>query len=380
MKKVLFCASTVSHINNFHLPYLKAFHDNGYEVHVAVNEKAQIKWADQVIILPFAKKHLSIKNIRAIIKARKLLKQQHYDKVSTHTALASTIIRIAALFLKNRPKVYHIVHGYLFTLNSRLKKWVYLIPEKIAALVSDVVMVMNREDYVIAQKYKLYKDKLYCIDGMGIDHSRFKCVSPAQKGKYKKRLGFCEDDFIFAYAAEFSKRKNQALLIKAFAEFQNKRVRLILAGDGRTLADCKALANALGVSDRIHFMGYVKDVPELYAACDVIVSTSLIEGLPFNILEAIGCGLPVVASDIKGHRELVEHKENGLLFKVGYVEELIKCLEEIYSCNIDQRLCYGRMGIEKSSKYRLDCVFHQIFNLYMDGQQEVDINKGSQLC
>lgn len=364
-KKILFCASTVSHINNFHLPYLKAFYDMGYEVHVVANESVPIQWADQVFDLPFYKNLLSPKNLLAIFQARKLLKARHYEKISTNTTLAGVIMRVAALCLKNRPRIYHIVHGYLFNRDSGLKKYLYLIPEKIAASVSDVVMVMNHEDLEIAKKYKLYKDKLFYIDGMGVDPSRFKPVSPQEKSKRKQMRGFKVDDFIFVYAAEFSKRKNQKLLINAFAKCSFDKAHLLLAGNGKTLDECKQLAKQLGQIEKIHFLGYVKDVPDLYAACDVAVSTSLIEGLPFNIIEAIGCGLPVVVSDIKGHRELVDHNINGLLFPAQNELEIITCLQEIYTCSPERRALYGQAGMKKAKTFMLDYVFNQVMNIYV---------------
>jgi len=338
----------------------------GYEVHVAANEKVPIKWADQVFAISFDKKLLSPKNMLAIFQARKLLKAQNYEKISTNTTLAGVIMRVAAMFVKHRPRVYHITHGYLFNLNSGLIKYLYLIPEKIVARVSDIVMVMNHEDHEIARKYKLYKDKLYDVDGMGVDPARFKTISPQEKCKQKKRMGFASDDFIFVYAAEFSKRKNQRLLIDAFAKCRLEKAHLLLAGDGKILDECKQLANELGLTNKMHFLGYVNDVPNLYTACDVVVSTSLIEGLPFNIIEAMGCGLPVVASDIKGHRELVDHNVNGLLFQDQDEQELITCLKEIYTCSDDQRLLYGQAGNKKSKAFSLDRVFDQVMNIYSE--------------
>lgn len=360
MKKVLFCASTASHINNFHLPYLKAFHNNGYEVHVAVNEKVPIKWADKVFALPFYKSLLSIKNILAMFQARKLLKKYHYEKVITNTTLAGVIVRVAALLLKSRPRIYHIVHGYIFNADSGIKKYFYLIPERIAAMVSNVVMVMNHEDYEMAQKYRLFKDKLCYIDGMGVDPARFKIVSPKEKIAYKKQLGFKEDDFLFVYVAEFSKRKNQKMLINAFAKCKLEKAHLLLAGDGKLLDECKRLVNNLGQTERIHFLGYVKDVPSLYCACDCAVSTSKAEGLPFNIIEAMGCGLPVIASDIKGHRELVEDKVNGYLLK-GYDEDkLAAIIEDAYNlkpCEIER---FRKNNINDSEKFALSSVYNHI--------------------
>jgi glycosyltransferase EpsD len=121
------------------------------------------------------------------------------------------------------------------------------------------------------------------------------------------------------YVADFSKRKNQSALIKAFASTADKigagtsgqDVRLVFAGDGATLEECKRLADGtpsaadLNVSDKIDFLGFVNDVPELLRSCDCAVSTSRYEGLPFNIMEAMAAGLPVVASNIAGHTDLL---------------------------------------------------------------------------
>ncbi|WP_407306622.1 glycosyltransferase [Desulfosporosinus sp. SB140] len=364
MKKILFCASTVSHINNFHLPYLKAFRDMGYEVHVVTNVTVPIKWAHQVFALPFDKKMHSPNNLRAIIKAFKLLDVQSYEKIITNATLAGAVMRIAAMFLKSRPRIYHISHGYLFNLNSGIKKYIYLIPEKIVARVSDIVMVMNHEDHEIAKRYKLFKESLHYIDGMGVNPSRCKSVSPHEKSELRKQMGFLPDDFLFVYAAEFSKRKNHNLLINAFAKCKLERAHLVLAGDGRTLEDCRKLAKEIGMSNNIHFLGYVNDVPALYTKCDVAVSTSLIEGLPFNIIEAMGCRLPVVVSEIKGHRELVEENTNGLLFQSQDEKGLISCLKSIYTCSQEQRIHYGQIGFEKSKMFQLDHVFDQIMEIY----------------
>lgn len=347
-KKILFCASTVSHIMNFHLPYLQAFHEKGYEVWVATNEQKPIPYADFVVALPIQKKFTSIQNIKAIFEVKKLMKAQNFDIVSTHTTLASAIIRMAVLLLHNKPKVFCTVHGYLFNENDGLKKWFYLLPEKICAPITSVLMVMNHEDYGIAQKHKLYRDKLYYINGMGIDLTKFKPATPEERVFARKAIGLSKDDFVYVYAAEFSKRKNQEYLIRAFAESckGNPQMKLLLAGNGTLLNHCKKLAHQLGTGQQIRFLGYVYDMQQLYAACNVCVSTSLCEGLPFNILEAMACGLPVFASDIKGHRELVE--DNKMLFRLESSVMLERQLLTVFkhSENLAEKHNLSRFGIK----------------------------------
>lgn len=368
-KKILFCASTVSHINNFHLPYLKAFKEIGYEVHVAVNEKADIAFADRVIKIPFFKNIISPKNLFAIYKLRKLIKTEKYAKISSNTTLAGLVVRFSLMFLKDRPLLYHIAHGYHFNHKQGLKKFIYLVPEKIASYVSDHVMVMNHEDLLMAQKYKLYRHKLHYIDGIGISTSRFKTITAEEKRMLRSRMGLTDDDFVFVYIAEFSKRKNQELLIKAFSNCNLKNCILLLAGDGKELNNCKKLVNKLNQSDRIRFLGYVDDVPSLLAACDAAVSSSRSEGLPFNIIEAMGCGLPVIVSDIKGHRELVEHGKNGLLFENDNICKLTECMITLYSMNLKQQSLFrefGTAGSKRVEKFTLENVLPKVMNIYND--------------
>jgi glycosyltransferase EpsD len=358
-KKILFCASTVIHIKNFHLPYIKAFHDMGYEVWIAANSNESIPCADKVIALPFCKSFFSFKNIEAIIYARKLIKHEKFDVISTHTTLASAVVRLAVLLLHEKPKVFCTSHGYLFHEDDGLKKWVYLLPEKICACVTNVLMVMNHEDYEIAQKHRLYKDKLYYIDGMGIDLKRFTPVTNDERLEIRKKLGFSKNDFLFVYAAEFSKRKNQSLLIHAFANVcsQIPNAKLLLAGDGVLLKECEMLAKKLNVDKQIQFLGYIDDMRGLYASCDVCVTTSRIEGLPFNVMEGMACGLPVIASDIKGHRELIDDGVTGLLFESENQKELEYRLVTIYKnsdlyrkLRSNERLKVLKFDVEKVSK------------------------------
>ncbi len=358
MRKILYCASTLSHIRNFHLPYLKAFHDQGCEVWVLANEEGSIPYADHVVALPFAKSLLSLQNIKAIFLARKLLKEQHFEMVSTHTALASAVVRAAILLLQNRPKVFCTVHGYLFNENDGLKKWIYLLPEKICAHVTDTLMVMNQEDYEIAQNHHLYKEYLHFIHGIGFDSSRFQPMSIEKRIAGRQALGFGEKDFLFIYAAEFSKRKNQECLIRAFAKAvpYAPNAHLLLAGTGTLLKQCIQLTKELYMEDRIHFLGHVQNMENLYPLCDAAVSSSKIEGLPFNVMEAMACGLPVLISDIKGHRDLVENKKEFLF----HTEQ--ELTEKIINYTLDsETFLFWKCPPEK---YRLNSVKEQIIEIY----------------
>lgn len=365
MKKILYCASTLSHIRNFHIPYLQEFKKRGYEVWVAADSEGSIPGADHVVALPFAKSFLSFQNLKAIFRTLRLLKQQRFDIVSTHTALASAIIRAAVLLLRKRPRVFCTVHGYLFHETDGLKKWVYLLPEKICARVTNVLMVMNQEDYKIAERHRLYKERLVPINGMGIDLKKFFPATPKEKNLLRMRMGFTSGDFLFVYAAEFSKRKNQVFLIRAFASAcqGHPNMKLLLAGEGKLLEECKSLVHQLHQEKQIQFLGYVANIRDLYAACDACVSSSRIEGLPFNIMEAMACGLPVVASDIKGHQELILSGETGVFYRDGDLADLQTRLKAVWESR-KLPVCTRARCTAILKPYELHWVLPKIFQVY----------------
>ena len=367
-KKILFTASTRSHLENFHRPYLNAFEEMGWQV--------------DAVALPVSKSFFSVKNLDAINYTRKLLRDGDYDVISSHATLAGIVTRLAVLLckksLREKMKVFHTAHGYLFHDDNSLKKWAYLLPEMLCSKVTDVLMVMNHEDLEIAKKYKLCKksENIHYINGMGIDLSRFQTAQgePLQCTKEQKEsFGITDNDFVFVYAAEFSKRKNHELLLRGFAEAvkqlqqsgqkSNKRLKLVLAGDGALFEKIKTLASNLGIRDRVVFLGYIKNVHELYPCCDVAVSTSKIEGLPFNIMEAMACGLPVIVSDIKGHRELVEHGVNGLLFEAGDIENLTDQMVRIYKDMDLSGQCKTNL-MANISLFSINKVFPNIMGIY----------------
>lgn len=365
VKRILFCASSLSHIKNFHLPYLEAFRRKGYEIWVAANGAEPLPQADYVIDVPFCKSFGSPRNARAALQLWKLLYQTPFDLLSTHTALASAVVRLAVLLTRKsrRPRVVVTCHGYLFHETDSRKKWAYLLPEKICAPVTDALMVMNQEDLEIAKKHRLASDKLYFIRGMGFQPEKFVVPTREDRTLAREKMGFGQNDFLFLCAAEFSKRKDQASLIRAFLKFCHEApsAYLLLAGDGALRQDCQKLAEAC--PGRVRFFGQVENMAALYPLCDCAVTASHIEGLPFNVLEALFCGLPVIARDTKGHRDLIADHENGLLYRQE--AELTASMDTLYR----DRALYARLSgaaRESVAEYTLPRVLPEIMRVYED--------------
>ena len=348
MKKILFIASTLSHIENFHLPYLEQFKKQGYIVHVMgkPNNKSNIPYADKIIPISFEKSMFSVKNFIISVKIANTIRFEDYDIINLHTALAAFFGRLGIMLCFKRPKlVINTVHGYLFDdKSSFLKKTIMLLAEKFTKCVTDIIIVMNSLDYDIAKKHKLYKDNIYLINGMGINLSLFPPISSEDKLALREKYNYSKDDFLLIYVAEFSKRKNQKFLLNSISKLINdgfRNIKLLLLGDGKLLDELKTYAQELNINNNVIFTGYTKDTCTYYQLSDICVSSSRSEGLPFNIMEAMSIGLPIVASNVKGHSDLVIPNGNGFLFEYDDINEFCEYIKTLY----ENKALQPQMGI-----------------------------------
>lgn len=362
-KKLLMVASNWQHIRHFHLPYLAEFQKLGYTVTVAcAGIPVDCACCDRAIDVPFTKSMFSPRNIAVMKTLRQLIRQEKYDLVIVHTSLAAFFTRMAVKGLRGRPKIINVVHGYLFDERTPpLKRMLLLGAEKLTAGETDLLLTMNRWDDDLARQHHLGK-RMAFIPGMGVDYSRM------DQGDRESESwqDIPENAFVVTFAAEFSERKNQKLLIDAFSLLPESAF-LVLAGDGQMREMCRQYAAEKGLSGRILFPGYVRNIPDLYARSQVIASSSRIEGLPFNILEAMYMKKPVVATRIKGHTDLVEDHVTGFLYVTPD-----ECAAAICNLISDPDLCreMGERAGERARQYGLGQVMPIVMELYGSVEQD----------
>ena len=329
--KILISASNMVHINNFHRPYINSFKEKGNEVYILSKGEG----ADYNI--SFKKSVLSLKNLFLVPKIRKILKKEKFDVVYLHTTLSAFFVRLAMKGLKNRPYVINTVHGYLFSKDtSKLKRSIYLFCEKILKKQTDDIVTMNSEDYEIATKNKLCLNKVYACNGMGVNFPRLPEIEKIRKDKTR-----------LIFVGEISKRKNQQFLVKALKKLPDYT--LTLVGDGKERKSIGKLAKKLNVLDRLTITGFTKNVYEHLLNSDIYVCASQIEGLPFNIMEAMHAGLPIVASDIKGHKDLLP---NECLYKLNDEASFINAVSNAREINFNLE------------KYKLENVLDENIKIY----------------
>lgn len=323
-----------------------------------------IPYTDEVVDFPLKKSMWAPGNFKAAVSLSDKMRKEDFDLVITHTSLAAFFTRLALWGLEDRPQVVNMVHGYLFDDDTPwLKRGLLLGAERWMAGCTDLVLTMNRWDYETAVKYRLGQ-RVEQIPGVGVDFSRFDEIPAGTRRNLRKQLGIPEDAFVLIYAAEFSARKSQTVLIRALERLPENVV-LVLAGEGALREECQELAQKLGLGSRVLFPGQVRDIPAWYAMADGAVSASRSEGLPFNIMEAMYAGLPVVASDVKGHGDLITDGETGLLYPYGDEEACAECVWQLFASeDLRRRLVSdAKVWVEQ---YALEKVFPIIWEQYAE--------------
>ena len=349
MKKVLFVATVTRHINAFHIPYLKWFKEQGYEVHVASNGNEKIEYCDKHFNLPFERFPLKINNIKAYKELKKIINDNNYEIIHCHTPVGGVLTRLAARKARKKcTKVIYTAHGFHFYKGAPLLNWLIYYPiEKICARWTDCLMTINQEDYELAKKkFKKVKQIEY-VHGVGVDGKKFKkgILNKEQREYLRKSLGIGKDDFVIIYPAELCDRKNQDMLIKAINlidEEKRKKIKVLLPGKDSKNGQYQQLAKSLGVSDQILFLGFRNDIQDLLQISDLEVSTSKQEGLPVNVMEAMFSGVPIIATNCRGNRDIVENlveidDDKKLSKKIedamNYKEKYISKINEQYELN-----------------------------------------------
>ena len=214
----------------------------------------------------------------------------------------------------------------------------------------------------IEEFYGLDRDKLHVIYN-GVDtedyHPRLATI---HRQSIRRRLGIVEDAPLLLYVGSGYERKGVPQLLKAFSTLKRSDAQLLVIGADRKLASTKAAATRLGLEERTHFLGPVKDVKPYYAAADGFVLPSIYDPCPNAALEAMACGLPMVTSEGCGAKEWIEEGANGWVVDLSNTDTLAAALENLCAAAGDSamRTC-ARTAVEHLDLRRMS---EQLLALY----------------
>ena len=180
----------------------------------------------------------------------------------------------------------------------------------------------------------------------------------------RENHGLKENDFVITCSKELMFDNNQKTLLKAAAKVKNNipELRVLIAGNGPDDQMLKNLTAKLGLSSVVSFLGYRTDLDTIVPASDLVVSCSYREGMPLNIIEAMLCARPVVASHNRGHDELIDNGTTGYLFDMLDSDMLAENIMKIY-INKDEALEFGKKAFVKVQNYTAESVVKQIIKI-----------------
>lgn len=369
-KKILFVANVAKeHINKFHIPTIKCFKTHGWIVDVACSGEDIIPECDHQYYMSWKRSPFTFKTIKGIYELKILLEKEKYDVVYCHTPVGGLVGRLGAIKArKNGTKVIYCAHGLHFFKGAPLRNWLIYYPiEKILSDFTDVIYTVNREDYRYLTKHFSAKTKL--VPEVGADFERLSVADKeTTRNTYRKNLHLADNTTALIYVAELIANKNQKMLIETTKILLDKGedVCLILPGPEHDNQETYKFACENEIEDKVRFLGWRNDIGALMVASDVCVASSIREGFGINLVEAMYCGLPVIATKNRGHEMIINDGENGFLVEVNNAEKMAERVRQLIHNN-ELRERISNIDVGKYDCNRIAEILYSLISKSIEG-------------
>ncbi|MGM0428109.1 MAG: glycosyltransferase [Thermodesulfobacteriota bacterium] len=267
------------------------------------------------IFIPSLKREIHLPgDLKSLVRLLKLLKRERPHIVHTHTAKAGTLGRIAVFLhnLSHKRKILaihtfhgHVLQGYFSWTKSKLFMWA----ERLLASITDAIIAISKSQMrELAGTYGLAPESKFRIVKLGFDLRTFSCLENV-RGRFKMDLGVGRDTILIGIVGRLVSIKNHRMFLDAAGIFikqhPNLDAKFVVVGDGELRNALLSHAKTLGIADQVIFRGWEKDLPRVYADLDILALTSVNEGTPVSIIEAMASRVPVAATNAGGVRDLL---------------------------------------------------------------------------
>lgn len=319
-----------------------------------------------------------LSDVRAFLQLIRTIFREAPDVVHTHTAKAGTLGRLAALAYnatrsrRRRCVVVHTFHGHVLSgyFGRTGNVLVRLAERTLAAGTDRIVAISPRQRRELVSRFRVAPDARTTIVALGLD-LRPLLEQTADAPNLRRELQIGDEDIVVGYVGRFVPIKNIALLVRAFAaasQGQENRW-LLLAGDGPLRAELESLAVECGVQHRVRFLGWTENLAALYATIDICALSSLNEGTPVAIIEAMAAAKPVVATAVGGVADVVDDGRTGILVESGDSDALAAALRHLAE-NPAERRALGEAARLEVSRFSSERLVDDIDRLYSEALAE----------
>ena len=289
-----------------------------------------VDWANQIpdiqrVWIPSLIREVRpVQDLLAFLGLWRLFRRERPDIVHTHSSKAGILGRWAAR-LAGVPVIFHTAHGFGFNDFQRpLVRKVYVWLERVTSRITTKLVVVSYANAEKGEKSGVFKhgDWVLCRDAISVKEF----MQPGPRKTQLRAWGVPEDKVIVGMVACFKPQKAPVDFVKVAARVlqETDRVHFVMAGDGELRAEIEQAIREAGIESSITLLGWHKDMPEFYRNLDIVVLTSLWEGLPCVFSEAMAGELPIVATNVDGAREAIRDGENGYLHEPHDIEGMAR--------------------------------------------------------
>ncbi|HNX24636.1 MAG TPA: glycosyltransferase family 4 protein [Spirochaetota bacterium] len=265
--------------------------------------------------------------LTGFIEGFKLCRKNRYDVINTHFAVPSGPLGYILGRMFGIPNVLSLHGGDIYDPSKKMS------PHKSKIFSRVVKFILNRADRIVAQSSNTRDNTIkYYNPVKEVEIIPLAFHPPVIVKSSREKLGLDKDSFYFITIGRLVKRKSIETILQALSGISNKKIKLLVVGDGPEMEFLQSMAASLNLTERVTFPGYIAD-EEKYSFLknsDAFILTSLHEGFGIVFMEAMFTGLPIVCTNHGGQVDFLTDKENALLIDVGDVESCRKSMLKIY--------------------------------------------------
>jgi glycosyltransferase involved in cell wall biosynthesis len=290
-------------------------------------EALSIKWLQTKQSRYLERKINPLKDILALFEIYRFIKENQIQFVHTHSSKAGILGRWAARLAKART-ILHTVHGWSFNdFQPKLLRIFFIWLERLTAKFTDRLIVVSEWDRDLGLAHHIGFEEQYALIRYGIDYSEFSENNKGLRGEF----GIGDDDLVVGMVSCLKPQKSPQDFIKLASMVGRKLpgIKFILVGDGSLRSKLQELILEYDLQKQVILAGWRRDIPRVFSTIDIFVLTSLWEGLPISLLEALVSSRPVIVTDTGGVREVITEGKNGFLVPPCDMEKMAQILLEL---------------------------------------------------
>lgn len=304
----------------------------------------------------------------ALFRLRSYMAAKEIDVVHTHSSKAGILGRLAA-HLAGVPLVVHTVHGWSFNdTQSPMRQRTYVALERFAAGFTHRIVVVSSQNREKGLSLGIGRPDQYEVVRSGIDVERFRRPETEPR-TVRRSLGYESDHIVVGTVACLKPQKAPLDFVRTAAEAHRRedRLRFFIAGDGPLRPAVEAEIDRLGLGGIVQLLGWRRDIVDLFHAMDVFLLTSLFEGLPRSVLQAMAAGVPVVATKVDGTPEVVRPERTGLLVPPSRPELASRAVLQFVEDASLRDGCIDRASSLLTRDFEIGQMVRRLDRLYLEG-------------